>query len=201
MHLITQSKIQQSFFLRQTRREESKSSNAITEAHGNEGLTANIFRPAGSNDTEKLPVAVYLHGGAFNRGSAQSKIQQSFFLRQTRREESKSSNAITEAHGNEGALCLSPWRCFQSGFGSYAQYCVHGGMVTTPLRFRELCSPLSSLHSAQAWVLQRGVLFQEPRGHTWTHQWSPMAVLSIGVRQLCTILRPWWHGHNAPSFP
>ena len=33
-------------------------------------LTANIFRPAGSNDTEKLPVAVYLHGGAFNRGSA-----------------------------------------------------------------------------------------------------------------------------------
>ena len=33
-------------------------------------LTANIFRPAGSNDTGKLPVAVYLHGGAFNRGSA-----------------------------------------------------------------------------------------------------------------------------------
>lgn len=33
-------------------------------------LTANIFRPAGSNDMEKLPVAVYLHGGAFNRGSA-----------------------------------------------------------------------------------------------------------------------------------
>ncbi|KAJ5404873.1 hypothetical protein N7465_006157 [Penicillium sp. CMV-2018d] len=33
-------------------------------------LTANIFRPAGSKDTGKLPVAVYIHGGAFNRGSA-----------------------------------------------------------------------------------------------------------------------------------
>ncbi|KAJ5154431.1 Carboxylesterase type B [Penicillium coprophilum] len=33
-------------------------------------LTANIFRPAGSNETDNLPVAVYLHGGAFNRGSA-----------------------------------------------------------------------------------------------------------------------------------
>jgi carboxylesterase type B len=33
-------------------------------------LTANIFRPAGNNDAGKLPVAVYFHGGAFNRGSA-----------------------------------------------------------------------------------------------------------------------------------
>lgn len=33
-------------------------------------LTANIFRPAGINETHKLPVAVYIHGGAFNRGSA-----------------------------------------------------------------------------------------------------------------------------------
>lgn len=33
-------------------------------------LTANIFRPAGSKNTDKLPVAVYIHGGAFNRGAA-----------------------------------------------------------------------------------------------------------------------------------
>lgn len=33
-------------------------------------LTANIFRPAGTNEANKLPVAVYIHGGAFNRGSA-----------------------------------------------------------------------------------------------------------------------------------
>ena len=33
-------------------------------------LTTNIFRPAGSKNTDKLPVAVYIHGGAFNRGSA-----------------------------------------------------------------------------------------------------------------------------------
>ena len=33
-------------------------------------LTANIFRPAGTNEVHKLPVAVYIHGGAFNRGSA-----------------------------------------------------------------------------------------------------------------------------------
>ncbi|KAJ5167385.1 Carboxylesterase type B [Penicillium canariense] len=33
-------------------------------------LTANIFRPAGTNEGDKLPVAVYIHGGAFNRGSA-----------------------------------------------------------------------------------------------------------------------------------
>jgi carboxylesterase type B len=38
-------------------------------------LTANIFRPAGAAAAaaagkDKLPVAVYIHGGAFNRGSA-----------------------------------------------------------------------------------------------------------------------------------
>ncbi|CAG7983433.1 unnamed protein product [Penicillium salamii] len=33
-------------------------------------LTANIFRPAGTDGEKKLPVAVYIHGGAFNRGSA-----------------------------------------------------------------------------------------------------------------------------------
>ncbi|KAJ5312067.1 hypothetical protein N7508_002897 [Penicillium antarcticum] len=33
-------------------------------------LTANVFRPAGAADTQKLPVAVYIHGGAFNRGAA-----------------------------------------------------------------------------------------------------------------------------------
>lgn len=33
-------------------------------------LTANIFRLAGINGTDKLPVAIYLHGGAFNRGAA-----------------------------------------------------------------------------------------------------------------------------------
>lgn len=32
-------------------------------------LTANVFRPAGF-DALNLPVAVYFHGGAFNRGSA-----------------------------------------------------------------------------------------------------------------------------------
>jgi carboxylesterase type B len=33
-------------------------------------LTANIFRPSGVTDTQRLPVAIYLHGGAFNRGAA-----------------------------------------------------------------------------------------------------------------------------------
>ncbi|KAJ5359209.1 Carboxylesterase type B [Penicillium cataractarum] len=33
-------------------------------------LTANIFCPAGTDESHKLPVAVYIHGGAFNRGSA-----------------------------------------------------------------------------------------------------------------------------------
>lgn len=33
-------------------------------------LTANIFCPAGTHEVHKLPVAVYIHGGAFNRGSA-----------------------------------------------------------------------------------------------------------------------------------
>lgn len=33
-------------------------------------LTANIFRQSSSSRTEKLPVALYLHGGAFNRGTA-----------------------------------------------------------------------------------------------------------------------------------
>ncbi|KAL5334963.1 Alpha/Beta hydrolase protein [Aspergillus crustosus] len=33
-------------------------------------LTANIFRPSNSHsDVKKLPVALYIHGGAFNRGS------------------------------------------------------------------------------------------------------------------------------------
>ncbi|KAJ5901569.1 Carboxylesterase type B [Penicillium taxi] len=33
-------------------------------------LTVNVFRPTGHELKEKLPVAVYIHGGAFNRGSA-----------------------------------------------------------------------------------------------------------------------------------
>ncbi|KAE9978931.1 hypothetical protein EG327_007192 [Venturia inaequalis] len=33
-------------------------------------LTANVFRPKGVNETSKLPVGVYMHGGAFNRGTA-----------------------------------------------------------------------------------------------------------------------------------
>lgn len=33
-------------------------------------LKANKFRPAGTSGTDKLPVAIYLHGGAFNRGAA-----------------------------------------------------------------------------------------------------------------------------------
>ncbi|KAJ5161959.1 hypothetical protein N7492_007351 [Penicillium capsulatum] len=33
-------------------------------------LTANIFRPVGTRGGDQLPVAVYLHGGAFNRGAA-----------------------------------------------------------------------------------------------------------------------------------
>jgi acetylcholinesterase len=32
-------------------------------------LTANIFRPTSTSLNDKLPVAVYIHGGAFNRGS------------------------------------------------------------------------------------------------------------------------------------
>lgn len=38
--------------------------------HSEDCLTANIFRPTGNGDLQKLPVAVYIHGGAFNRGSA-----------------------------------------------------------------------------------------------------------------------------------
>ncbi|KAJ5204919.1 uncharacterized protein N7498_005798 [Penicillium cinerascens] len=33
-------------------------------------LTTNIFRPAGTTEMDKLPVALYIHGGAFNRGAA-----------------------------------------------------------------------------------------------------------------------------------
>lgn len=35
-------------------------------------LTANVFRPTkqSSDDDSKLPVAVYVHGGAYNRGTA-----------------------------------------------------------------------------------------------------------------------------------
>ncbi|KAJ5241452.1 CAZyme family CE10 [Penicillium citrinum] len=33
-------------------------------------LTVNIFRPAGTRDNHSLPVAIYIHGGAFNRGAA-----------------------------------------------------------------------------------------------------------------------------------
>jgi hypothetical protein len=33
-------------------------------------LTANVFRPTIPGDGQKLPVAVYIHGGAFNRGAA-----------------------------------------------------------------------------------------------------------------------------------
>lgn len=39
-------------------------------AQSEDCLTANIFRPAGTSATDKLPVAIYLHGGAFNRGAA-----------------------------------------------------------------------------------------------------------------------------------
>lgn len=35
-----------------------------------ECLTVNVFRQARHKDASKLPVAVYLHGGAFNRGNA-----------------------------------------------------------------------------------------------------------------------------------
>ncbi|KAI9170638.1 Phenmedipham hydrolase [Paramyrothecium foliicola] len=33
-------------------------------------LTANIFRPSDTDKAEHLPVSVYIHGGAFNRGTA-----------------------------------------------------------------------------------------------------------------------------------
>lgn len=33
-------------------------------------LTANVFRQKARRDEKKLPVAIYIHGGAFNRGSA-----------------------------------------------------------------------------------------------------------------------------------
>jgi carboxylesterase type B len=33
-------------------------------------LTLNVFRQTPNQEAHKLPVAVYLHGGAFNRGSA-----------------------------------------------------------------------------------------------------------------------------------
>ncbi|KAK0661918.1 Cholinesterase [Lasiodiplodia hormozganensis] len=33
-------------------------------------LTVNVFRPAGVNSSANLPVALYVHGGAFNRGFA-----------------------------------------------------------------------------------------------------------------------------------
>lgn len=33
-------------------------------------LTANIFRPAAEGQKNLLPVAIYIHGGAFNRGNA-----------------------------------------------------------------------------------------------------------------------------------
>ncbi|KAJ5682854.1 Carboxylesterase type B [Penicillium macrosclerotiorum] len=33
-------------------------------------LTANIFHQTGMEETAKLPVAIYIHGGAFNRGTA-----------------------------------------------------------------------------------------------------------------------------------
>ncbi|KAK2740531.1 hypothetical protein FQN55_008874 [Onygenales sp. PD_40] len=35
-------------------------------------LNLNIFRPQARNNTEKLPVAIYFHGGAFNAGSGPS---------------------------------------------------------------------------------------------------------------------------------
>jgi carboxylesterase type B len=33
-------------------------------------LTINIFRPARVDSSKRLPVALYFHGGAFNRGNA-----------------------------------------------------------------------------------------------------------------------------------
>lgn len=32
-------------------------------------LTVNVFRPANMADDERLPVSVYIHGGAFNSGA------------------------------------------------------------------------------------------------------------------------------------
>ncbi|TID25847.1 putative carboxylesterase family protein [Venturia nashicola] len=39
-------------------------------AESEDCLTANVFRPKGVNETSKLPVGVYMHGGAFNRGTS-----------------------------------------------------------------------------------------------------------------------------------
>lgn len=41
-----------------------------TLAENEDCLTANVFRQAAHNGTSLLPVAVYFHGGAFNRGNA-----------------------------------------------------------------------------------------------------------------------------------
>lgn len=46
-------------------------SNGPKLVYSEDCLTANVFRQAGSIGEEKLlPVAVYIHGGAFNRGTA-----------------------------------------------------------------------------------------------------------------------------------
>lgn len=34
-------------------------------------LTLNVFRPKSHRDGKKIPVAVYIHGGAFNRGTCE----------------------------------------------------------------------------------------------------------------------------------
>ena len=41
-----------------------------SESNSEDCLTANVFRPSNASTHDKLPVAVYVHGGAFNRGSA-----------------------------------------------------------------------------------------------------------------------------------
>ena len=37
-------------------------------------MTVNIFRQKPTADGTKVPVAVYIHGGAFNRGSCEFKV-------------------------------------------------------------------------------------------------------------------------------
>ncbi|KAJ8114713.1 hypothetical protein OPT61_g3470 [Boeremia exigua] len=41
-----------------------------TLAESEDCLTVNVFRQAPHNESSRLPVAVYIHGGAFNRGNA-----------------------------------------------------------------------------------------------------------------------------------
>ncbi|KAK8200334.1 carboxylesterase family protein [Phyllosticta capitalensis] len=47
-----------------------KSFRGMQAAYDEDCLMVNVFRPAGTNSSAKLPVALYVHGGAFNRGYA-----------------------------------------------------------------------------------------------------------------------------------